>query len=320
MVAMVSSWTGALRRLAGDVLDVARGTGEEIDAVAAEQAADQEHLRITVWRLRHAFETASEGGYLHEVGVVVARGVRDGRVALLAWLDLLEEIVQISERRYGAQSGRGEFKAAQVKAAVRRLLQRSDARSAAFVDLLGPAVIDLTTGLCIDVTVTLLNTNDELWQAGAAEPGKVRLPLGTRVVARLLRILSFPLYWFSSRTPLDPQLYDEVDRIAQGAGSPLVLIDQILALGEWVAANREQTLALVDLVSTACDEVEYFQSLGTSELKREYALNLVIVTVEDAGLELSDTALDVADAVFGLMIDFVVGTNNKRGRYGHALG
>jgi hypothetical protein len=313
---MAISVTGALRRLAGDVLEVAYGRddgdrdSDRVDVDTYEQA----RLRQTVRKLRRAFEEGSKPGGLDEVVTVLVGVVRDGRVGLLAWLDLVEEIVQVTERRFGTRPGQGEFKAGQAKAAVRRLMQRTDTRSAAFVELVGPFTIDLFAGWFIDLTVAMLNKNRSLWDAGAAA---ARIPLRTRVLARLVRWLSRVLAWFSERPALDPRLSDEVDRLAQSPANPLVLVDRVVELGDWLIRNREQTLALVDLVSAACDEVEYFQSLHGSEAKQTYARNLVIATLEEAGLELRTPGLEIAEAATDFMIDFVVHTNNKRGRYPH---
>ena len=133
--------------------------------------------------------------------------------------------------------------------------------------MLGPDAVDVATGWFIDVTVALLNNHDSLWQSG--EVGRsLRIPLRTRFITALIRLLSRPLSWFRERTPLDPELYAAVERIASGPGSPLLVVDRVIDLGAWVVQHREQTLALVDLVSAACDEVEYFQNL---QRRREQA-------------------------------------------------
>src|SRR5215217_7415652 len=144
---MADSWGDSLRRLADEFVDVVVWGGEIDD-----DSYEQIRLRRSVGELRREFETASTSGSLDEVIVVVTGVLRHGGEALLDWLDLVEEIVQVAEQRFGTREGRGEFKAEQAKAAVRRLLQRSDARSAIFVDLVGPSAVDVFTGWFIDVT------------------------------------------------------------------------------------------------------------------------------------------------------------------------
>jgi len=305
-----SSWVGSVARFVGDAVNAIGGGYDEADE------DEQERLRRTVWKLERAYTKAAEGGDLGDLTTVVARTVRDGREALLAWLDLLEDIVQLTEARFGKKSGNGEFKATQAKAAVRRLLERSDARSAHVVKMLGPDAVDIATGWFIDVTVALLNNHDSLWQSGEASRS-LRIPLRTRFLTALIRMLSRPLSWFRERTPLDPELYAAVERIASGPGSPLLVVDRVIDLGAWVVQHREQTLALVDLVSAACDEVEYFQNLHGGENKRAYARNLVLVALNTAGLDRSSPVYTLAGVSTNLLIDFIVATNNKRGRYVH---
>ena len=65
-----------------------------------------------------------------------------------------------------------------------------------------------------------------------------------------------------------------------------------------MAARTGRALAIVDLVSAACDEVEYFHSLEGAASKQAYARNLVLVAVDTAGVDLvydavTTTAADV---------------------------
>jgi hypothetical protein len=306
---MTSSLVQAVSRFVGDILDAAFGGSDPLDE------EEQARLRRTVWRLERDYAKASQGASLDDLVGGVTRAVQDGREALLAWLDLLEDIVQLAEQRFGTRPGNGPFKAAQVNAAIRRLLQRGEGRSAVVVQILGPDAIDLFTGWLIDVTVALLNNNSSLWQAGDADR-RIRIPLRTRFIAAVVRILAKPLAWFSSTTPLDPSLYADVERIAKGPGSPFLVIDRAIDLVGWMAEHREQTLALVDLVSSACDEVEYFMNLEGAE-KQAYARNLVLVTLTVAGLNPSGAVYGLAGAATDLLIDFIVATNNKHGRYVH---
>src|SRR3954451_12329530 len=309
---MANSWTDMLWRLAESVLEAASGADrDEIDDDTSEQARQQ----AEIWKLRLAYERAAEAGDLDEVVLAITGVLRGARVGLLAWLDLLEEIVQVTEQRFGTRPGRGKYKAAQVKAAFRRLLRRSDTRSAAFVELVGPSTMDLITGWLIDFTVALLNKDEQLWQADTVA---ARIPLRTRVVARLVGWLSSVLDWFSERPVLDPRLYDDVERIAQGPGSPLRVVDRVIEFGDWLVTHREQTLALMALVDAACDEVEIFVRLRGSEAKQHYARNLVLAALDDAGLELRGAGRDVAEAVIDVLIDFVVSTKNKPGKFEHA--
>ncbi len=162
--------------------------------------------------------------------------------------------------------------------------------------------------------MALLNNHRSLWQADE-EAHSLRIPLRTRFVAALVRALSRPLSWFDPPTPLDPQLYDDVERIARGPGSPLVFVDHMIDLGAWVAQHKDQTLALVDLVSAACDEVEYVQNLSGSANKQAYARNLVLVAVNVAGVDRDSGVYRLVGVATDLLIDFIVATNNKRGRY-----
>lgn len=304
----------AVSRIVGEVLDAAFGDDEPSEEEQQEEE-EQARLQHTAWELQRAYVQASGGSDLDVIITALSSAIHDGREALLAWLDLIEEIVQLAEFRFGTQAGAGEFKAEQAKAAVRRLLQRPDGRTAAALQMLGPDAIDLLTGWLIDVTVELLNYDRSLWVA-SDEDRRLRIPLRARFIAAVVRILARPLAWFTATTPLDPELYDEVERIARGPGSPLTVVDSALELAGWVAEHPEQTLALVRLVTLACDEVEYFQNLE-GEAKQGYARNLVLVALTTAGLDASSAVYPLIGVLTDVLIDFTVATNNKRGRYDH---
>jgi hypothetical protein len=316
---MTTTWTNAVARLTGDLVDVAAACDIcSWDTDREDPSTDRAAIRNAVWRMRRAYEEASEGLDVSTIVPFLAARLRTGREALIAWLDAIEEIVQLAERRYGPAPGQGEFKALQVKAAIRRLLDGSTARTAEFVELVGPSAVDLLTGMTIDVVVAILNTEPNvLWKVGDQRP-RVPVPRRTRLVAFIVRVVSVPLSWFESKPVLDEELYDEVERIARAGADPLNLLDNFLGIGAWVVDHRKQTLALVDLVSAACDEVEYFTTLRGAEAKQAYARNLILIALEEAGIVFRGVFLVLAEAVIDAVIDLIVYTNNKRDKYQHS--
>lgn len=277
---------------------------------------NREELRRTAARIRAAFDRASEGGDLGEVWGVISETFRDGRTTLLAWFDFLEEVVQLAEKRFGSESGRGAFKAQQVKAAVRHLVAESKSPLKAILLTLGPGSVDVFLDVMLTTIVAILNQRRALWGPTAATSAKpAKPPLRLRVLAVFARWVSKLYSWLEDKEPLDDTLRDEVQRIADERGDPLGLFERFFEAGVWINENRRTVEALMEIVAIATDEAEFFTNLPGPE-KQAYARDVILVTLEqEFGIALRGAMLIVAEAVIDFFIDFLVSLNNKHELY-----
>jgi hypothetical protein len=291
-------------------LGLGRGRGRDVSPES------RERLRQTAARIRGAFDRASEGGDLGEVWGTLADTFREGRETLLAWFQFLEEVVQLAEARYGTESGRGAFKAQQVKAAVRHLVAKSKSPLKGILLTLGPGSVDVFLDVMITTVVAVLNQRKALWGPTAATPGKPTRPrLRLRILAVLARFVSKLYSWLENKEPLDPTLMDEVAEIAEEEGDPLGLFERFFEAGVWINENRRTVEALMEIVALATDEAEFFTTLRGHE-KQAYARELILVTLEqEFGIVFRGAMAIVAEAVIDFVIDFLVGLNDKHGLY-----
>ena len=303
---------GALGRAAFDPCGLCTaGCDDEDDSLERQQ------LRQTARRIGALLDRLQATGDLDELWTVLTTAFRDGRDVLLSWFDLLEQIVQIAEQRYGSESGRGRFKAAQVKAALRRVIRESSSPSRDAVIALGPGALDLVLDAGLGIIVGLLNRRRTLWTTGGLGLPPKRPPLRTRILLRLVRWFGAVYAWFQVKEPLDQALYDEVAGIVQKDADPLTIVDKALDAARWVGEHRTTVEALMEIVAISCDEAEYFGRLTGSE-KQAYARDLILVVLEEEfGIVFRGPMLVLAESVIEFVIDFVVSVNNRRGAFVH---
>lgn len=310
------SGTPATRRPGGcDGLDVCRicaGSGS-----SAGSHEDRQHLAQAALRLRAAFDRASEDSDLTEVWGQLAVTFKGGRLALLAWFDFIEETVQLAERRYGTESGRGSFKAEQIKASIRRMIAQSTSPSKAILYNMGPHGVDLYLDVMLAFIVGLLNRR-KLWAVDGTTPVLPRTPLRLRIIQFLGRRVLVLYTLLSVRGQLDPELNDEMARIVVAGGDPLTLLEQLVGAGVWINDNRTTVEALMEMVAIGCDEAEHLSGMTGPE-KQAYVRDLLLVTLDqEFGIVLRGLSLLVVEAVIDLLIDLVVSVNNKHGVFpGH---
>jgi hypothetical protein len=281
----------------------------------------QQRQRMTVWRLVSDYQQAAGGPLaLSDILARISHEIEGTRDTLILWVDAIESMIQKVEALYGPAPGQGVYKAEQVKAAIVYMMEkanRSISGSSLIVTEMGLEVI---VSWVVDGVVLILNRRG-LWQLppGAA----LRLTLWFRWQARLAVLLLDGLgilrRWLEGRTEMLPQvraIADDVDR--QQAGNLVLRLREGLDFAGWAIDNRQQLLALLDLVATATVEAESFLEMTGSE-KQRYARELILVTLKQQWDQWP--AAPVLDAVVGSLIDFaidaVVRLFNKRSMFTH---
>jgi hypothetical protein len=300
------------------------------DTVSAQRPA---HLRATIWRFRQLLQEAMGAGTDREITTVLRSLGQSGdqvEHAVVAWIDLIEVVVQDTERRFGSAPGRGAIKADQVKQIVRYLLRtdRMNLDIPSGPSPLQPIIIDIWVDATIDAIVLMANRYGT-WDGATPSPQsfQARLVIISASVGRLLNVVSFPISWlinrlwyaFQGRVVLTPAVQSALDAVQRQGSIPdeRAVVRGTMDTLVWIADHRQQLVAGVELVFAVVQEAESFIELSGPE-KKAYAHDLVIAVLEDAGMDLSGGLLmAIVNAVIDVAIETTVHLFNKRGVFTH---
>ena len=291
-----------------------------------ESRARRVFLASLIWRLRRVLRDAVGAGLDVELAEILNTLVRNRRQierAVVAWVDLIEIIVQTLEESYGRAAGRGAIKQEQAKAILRHLLREGRFRLPTVPDYLQPVVIEVVVEVSIRAVVQAINDNS-LWTSTNARPDT----LGDRMTyfLRWLQVASRPLWeplvrlmvriwvWTRSRVPLSPTARAAVERVrAEGMISdPDVPLQAVGRVAVWIGRHGNEVVAAFTVVFDVVQEAEQFRQMSGPE-KREYAKDLVWAVLEDLGVDVEGGLLyAIVDAVIGGAIESAVHLFNKR--------
>jgi hypothetical protein len=305
-----------LKRLARVVMD---RVAEERDAQVAPPIPAE-----TIWKIRSLFAkltaTGAEDALPAALNWVVAHRQTISNAAV-AWIDLLDQLVQASESRYGAE-GRGKLKKEEVKTVLSALLRDQRFELPHVPRYLQPVAIDIVADFSIDAIVAVSNTHD-LW----VEEGSPTISEFYRRLKHAVGAILGPIFepferfvtWLYFRLryprPLSPALRNALDAVEK---SMAVLekdrpLDQALRLKIWIGENSQSLVALVQLASIIVDQLEKFME-APGDIKKAYAKQIAVEVLRDLGFDIrSDFFLAVVEAVVDVAIDSAVHMFHKRG-------
>jgi hypothetical protein len=294
-------------------------------------------LQATIWRFRQLLQEVTGGGGTDRDLMVVlsSLSLNSDRVerAFVAWVDLIEVLVQNSEQRYGSAPGRGALKADEVKEIVRYLLQtdRLDLNIPNVPKPLQPVIVDILVGTLVDAVVSLANRYGT-WVDVTPSPKSfhARLVILASGVGRILAPITVPFAWllgqiyyfFRVRVRLSTAVQSALDAIRRD--STLVderqLVAGTLDTFVWIGNHHQQVIAAFELVSAVVQEAERFFEASGPE-KKAYARDLIFAVLEDAGLKLQTGLMHaIVSALLDAAIDAAVRIFNKRGVFSHRSG
>lgn len=288
-----------------------------------DESGNRQRMRLLFWKLRRAYELAVKSGALEEFGEILGRFANSsvGLAELfLAWIDLIETVVQETEEKFSSRPNAGARKKAYAKSVLIELISRSKIAKKA-PDLFTTWVIWAAVDILVDAIVRLLN-NRTLWVAdddsatGDTAESWFR-QLSYRITVFLLNVFAWLYTRQLQRVELSPAVQKSVDRVlAEHPIDPTALIDRLRELISWFGQHREEVLAVIDLVTAATEQVEVFTSLSGPQ-KQAYARDLIITFVEtEFGPEygaLLDTP--IARMILDTVINSVVLIQRKRGAF-----
>lgn len=291
-------------------------------------------LQATVWNLRRLLREAMSGGAADDV-IAALRWMVDNserlEKAFVAWVDLVEILVQNAEERYGTAPGRGRLKADEVKEVLKYLLRAQRFNLPNVPDYLEPVIIDIAAELKINLVVQIVNDNG-LWVASnrKARPDRFSIWTLLRWVKSILRgIARFtrPLWeWFPRllvriyfalrrRMALTPEVRAAVERVERDGlvGDLREVFTLVTRVVIWVGEHGPQVVAAFRVIVAVTQEAERFTSLSGPEKKR-YALELVWALLSDLGLDIEDGLLrNVLNTTAAIGIEIAVHLFHKRG-------
>jgi hypothetical protein len=250
--------------------------------------------------------------------------------AIVAWVDLVEQLVHDAEWRYPGP-GLGAMKKAEVREAFRYLVRsgRLQLPMPPGVPLvLRPLVGDVAVSWVIDAIVALLNDHDA-WEppprprtarerAVVLRHRVLRAAASSPPAALLVRLATWAWEAASAGPPLSPEVRRALAAVEEHGMLERAndVVAGVARLAVEVGENPRAFVAGVRLVGIVVETAERFTWLDGPG-KRRAATRLVTIVLQDSGLApRSPAATVLLEAATGIAIDSVVRVFNKRGVFG----
>ena len=300
-----------------------RDGGDRDDRAEAEQLPfDAE----TVHEIGRLLEKVTEGDSEERLITLLNDLLADRaelEAAAVAWVDLIEVLVQSAEPRY-KERGRGGLKKEEVKGVVLYLLRTGRFELPQVPDYLQPVIVDAIADFTVDAIVKLANENG-LWVVSGSP--RVTAPELWHRLKRGMLVLLTPLarvaswIYLRARFParVSPALRTALANLERDGmiGSGPTMLERKFEVVLWIGRNRDALVAGVQLVGLVAEEVEQFLELGGEE-KKVAARELVLAVLEELGWVPQSAILEgKLVAVIDAAIDGVVHLFNKRGKFVH---
>jgi hypothetical protein len=247
--------------------------------------------------------------------------------AVIVWLDLLEVLVQQTERRHGAAPGRGKLKAAEVKQAMKYLLRTRRFSLPNLSPALQTLMVDYVVDVAIDVIVLQTNRYD-LWEV-ETKPSSGRriwdaiqqtlLTAGMAVANLAARFLLWLRDLLQVPPALSPQLKAALDAIERESDVECEqdLLVEMSRIFIWLGTHRAELVQSTELVFGAVQEAESLFRLTGPEKKR-LAKDMIWRVLEDMNFIQRDGLLGaLMDSAIDLLIEVSVHFFHKRGAFEH---
>lgn len=310
-----------------------RYTRSERKSAKSGLSEGEQHFRLLIWKVRHTFQNFAEGGADAELFVIfksLAAHRNQVQRAIVVWTDLLEILVQKAEERHDTAPGKGQLKAAEVKASVQYLF-RSDRIDIPHVpQFLEPIILDSVVSWSVDAIVLMANRYG-FWSATvvAAKPSAGRRFL-TAIWAPIRKFVLWsmkPFGWMVERIymllkspyAISPELKAALDAIEHEGMlfRDKNFLSATMDLFEWAGSHSKALMGVVEVTFAVVQEVEGALELKGSE-KKAYARDLVFAVLAEFGFTQREGLMFILmETVVDGVIDGAVHILNKRGVFKH---
>lgn len=295
-----------------------------------EQGRLQQEMESEIWRLRRLLRVALGGGVEQDiVGALRWLDSHGDQIerAVVVWVDLIESLVQVQERRYGKEAGLGAIKKAEIKEVLTDLLEAEKLRLPNIPQFAVAFVLEIFVDWVVDIVVLMANDND-LWTEDTSYTSiHSVLAVGRRWLGKMLRPVWLGILWlivhlshlFRSRALYSAELTAKVNAVKR-EGFPIgvqEVEDGAVKVIQWIPKHRQQLIAGSELIFGAVHDAEAYLELSGPE-KRRYAQDLVVAVLKEMGLhEDMELLFAVVNSVVGAGIESTVHLFNKRGVFTH---
>lgn len=311
---------------------VARAGSRRVDRSGARR-----EFQTEIWKVRCLLRTTLGQGVDQEIigaiGWLARNGDRVERAAV-AWVDLIEALVQAEEQRYGSRPGLGHFKKGEIKQVIRTLLVKGRIRIPQVPEFLVPVFLDFFVDWVVDVVVLMANRHG-MWEV-SGEPRRFSRMVWV-VIQSWLRAIFRPVWvailrtglrisgLFDRTTPLPPELAAALEEV-QRDGSLMDASDLIAGAERvlvWISVHRIELIAAFELVLVAVQEAEAFIVELPGPEKKAYAQSLILAVLDELGFEeRTGLMFAIVNSLIGSSIEATVSLFNKRKVFlhrGHAV-
>jgi hypothetical protein len=267
--------------------------GLEKFAARPELSPQQQQIGDELRQMIELLREAKGGGVAQEFAGKL-KFLDDNRDAIekgiVAWINLIEVIVQGAERRY--PTGHGRHKKEQVKAALHQIITSDDFEFPQVPAYLQPVIMDIAVDYSVEILVANLNEY-HLWDSSRPDQpswrGAMRGALA--IVMTLLTPAAEILSWLYVRLkywePLTPELAAAVEKVK--AANLLKIKRELLGgptdLVVFVANHGPQMIAGFKLFFEVVHLAERFIEKSGPE-KKAYARDLIIAVLDELGFPL----------------------------------
>ncbi|HTI10196.1 MAG TPA: hypothetical protein VL832_16625 [Puia sp.] len=292
---------------------------------------DYPDLEMEILKMKNLLQKVMGGGTDKELirllNKAAARGDEFSEMAIV-WIDLIDVLVQHSEKRYGASSNKGSLKSSYVKEVIKQLLNAEKFEVPNIPDYLIPVIVDGLVDWAIDALVAVTNKYG-LWETDDPKPDSLWAMLRiffhnmAKYAGAVLRVVAWPFVQLyrklRPKIPLPPGVQSAVDAvkrkglIAKDGYFFKDLLDAIV----WIGNHREQLVAAVQLLFETVQLTERFVN-ASGEEKKEYATRIILAVLTDSGfVNKGGLMYSFLQAAIETGIDVAVYLFNKRKVFTH---
>lgn len=285
-----------------------------------EPSEAQRNVDAEVHQLVELLREAASGGVAEGLGAALQNLADHGpdiERGVVAWIELMEVLVQAAEQRY--PNGNGARKKGQVRAAVHAIYNDSNLQLPGVPRDLSPLVINITIDWVIDALVQSVDTYG-LWDSSRPDhwslDGALRAA-GAAVLDALQPFFRF-LNWIYAKLhyvePLTPEVKAAVQRV-KDAGliyDKRTLIKPATDVIVFIGQHGEQMTAGVKAFFEVVAMTERLRSASGPE-KKVYASQVVKAALKELGFPIDNILLGaIADVVISAGIESALNLFKKR--------
>ena len=229
--------------------------------------ATMDEVRVNIWRLRRAYEEATQGQAFEELSEEIRLlGPSAGELSqsVRAWADVIETLMREMEIQYGNRV-EGAYKKQQVKSALIYWFRRSNINLPLIPGFVEPFIFSTISDWSIEAIFVLARHN-ELWApvtATASPAPSWWLHITTPVRGLITRLLhqcaAFAWLLVMRLHPITPEMEKAIDAVTDETMlTHTSFLGRVTEFLRWAGNHQTELVAMIQLISVAAHEAESF--------------------------------------------------------------